>query len=423
MNKTLYPASILGQVKIPASKSQTIHALLIALFAKGVSKIGNPLICSDTQACIEFCEKLGAKITFSDGNTGNLLILDSSELTLRDGLEIDCKNSGTTLYFATALSCTLGITIKFTGDEALQKRPARPLLYSLHDLGADVACNAESAPYSVRGPLLGGHTSIRCMTGQYLTALLLAAPLAKKDITIDVYLLKEKTAVRMTELWLEKQNIRYFRDDDMIRYTVYGNQSYKPFETDINGDFSLAAFFFCAAAITASTITVTGLDARSSQPDREILPILQRMGCSVSYEEHSVTLTGPTRLKATDIDMSGIPDLLPALSVTACFASGPVKLCNVATTVVKGSRERTTTIAKDINALGGQAQVLEDSIVIYPITAFDGVENVHSFGDPRVVMAMSLASLKCKKGLLIEDCECLDVTFPDFFDKFGSVSM
>ncbi len=81
------------------------------------------------------------------------------------------------------------------------------------------------------------------------------------------------------------------------------------------------------------------------------------------------------------------------------------------------------TIAKDINALGGQAQVLEDSIVIYPITAFDGVENVHSFGDPRVVMAMSLASLKCKKGLLIEDCECLDVTFPDFFDKFGSVSM
>ncbi len=419
MKRTLHPASIWGQVNIPASKSQTIHALLIALFARGISRIHNPLLCSDTEACMDYCRQLGAKISFED----NTLVLDSSNLEPRDGLVIDCKNSGTTLYFATALSCALGVDITFTGDESLQRRPARPLLTSLHDLGANIDQNADTAPYRVCGPLLGGHTSIRCMTGQYLTALLLAAPLAKETVTLDVHLLKERTAVRMTEIWLENQGIQYFRDDNMNHYTIVGNQSYRSIDTDINGDFSLAAFFLCAAAITGSTITITGLDAKSSQADRDILPILSRMGCSIRSEGHTVTLTGPSRLKASDIDLSGIPDLLPALAVTACFASGPVKLSNVSHAIVKGKKERTSTIAQAINSLGGQAQVLRDSIVIYPIHAFDGADTVDSFDDPRVVMAMALASLRCTRSLTIEGCECLDVTFPSFFDQFNSVSL
>ncbi|MBQ7282866.1 MAG: 3-phosphoshikimate 1-carboxyvinyltransferase, partial [Spirochaetales bacterium] len=181
MNKTLYPGSVWGQVDIPASKSQTIHALLLALFSRGVSTITNPLLCSDTQACLDFCTKLGACISYSD----NTMVIDSSSLRPKDGLEIDCKNSGTTLFFATALSCALGVDIRFTGDDTLKRRPVRSLLSSLHDLGANVDPTIEYAPYSICGPLLGGHTSIRCMTGQYLTALLLAAPLAKEDITID----------------------------------------------------------------------------------------------------------------------------------------------------------------------------------------------------------------------------------------------
>ena len=417
MNRTLYPGSVWGQIDIPASKSQTIHALLIALFARGVSVITNPLFCSDTQACLDFCRKLGARITISDDK----LTVDSSNLDPRDGLEIDCKNSGTTLYFATALACTLGVDIRFTGDESLQHRPARALLTSLNDLGANVDAQAESAPYNVCGPLLGGHTSIRCMTGQFLNALLLASPLARQDVTIDVHLLKEKTAVRTTEIWLEKQNIEFMRGRDMTHYTIRGNQFYKPLEADINGDFSLAAFFFCAAAITGSTITVTHLDAKSSQADRAILDILGNMGCSIRSEGHSVTLTGPQRLKAVDMDLGGTPDLLPALAVTACFASGPVRILNVTHNVVKGSKERSSTIAQNINELGGKAQVLYDSLVIYPIAAFNGCTKVRSYKDPRIVMAMALASLKCTKSLTIEDSECVEMTFPSFFEKFSNI--
>ena len=119
--------------------------------------------------------------------------------------------------------------------------------------------------------------------------------------------------------------------------------------------------------------------------------------------------------------MSGIPDLLPALAVTACFASGPVRLNNVTHSVAKGAKERSSTIANDINAIGGQAQVLSDSLVIYPVNSFDGASSMVSYGDPRIVMAMALASLRCSKGLTIENCGCVEELFPDFFDKFSSV--
>ena len=166
---------------------------------------------------------------------------------------------------------------------------------------------------------------------------------------------------------------------------------------------------------------MTHLDAKSSQADRAILDILGNMGCSIRSEGHSVTLTGPQRLKAVDMDLGGTPDLLPALAVTACFASGPVRILNVTHNVVKGSKERSSTIAQNINELGGKAQVLYDSLVVYPISAFDGNSSVRSFGDPRIVMAMALASLKCTKGLTIEDCECVEMTFPSFFEKFANV--
>ena len=418
MDKVLFPGSVRGQVDIPASKSQTIHALLIALFAKGVSTIRNPLICSDTQACLDFCRKLGARIEFS----GNTVTIDSSSLSPEKDLEINCRNSGTTLFFATALGSTLDRDIRFTGDESLRRRPARALLASLSDLGAETDVNAESAPYSVRGPIRGGHTSIRCVTGQYLTALLLASPLALADTTIDVHLLKEKTAVRMTEIWMEKQNIKFYRDDEMRRYTVKGGQSFKPFETDINGDFSLAAFFFCAAAVTGGTITVTGINPDSSQADRKILNILSEMGCTVSMQPSCVTLTGPSRLKAIDIDLGDTPDLLPALAVTSCFASGPVTLYNSGQQVVKGSRERSSSIADGIRALGGQVRVLHDSMVVFPTDSFEGGRRVDSFGDPRTAMAMAVASLRCRGSLTIGGCDCVDETFPGFFGRFCGIN-
>ena len=156
--------------------------------------------------------------------------------------------------------------------------------------------------------------------------------------------------------------------------------------------------------------------------DKKILNILSDMGCSVSIQRDSVTLTGPSRLKAMDIDLGDTPDLLPALAVTSCFASGPVTLSNIGQGIVKGTRERTSSIADGIRTLGGQVRVNHDSMVVFPTDSFAGDVRVDSFGDPRTAMAMAVASLRCRGSLTIRDCTCVDETFPGFFRRFSGIN-
>ena len=216
---TLFPAGVCGLIDIPGSKSQTIRALLIALFARGVSKLHNPLVSKDTQSCIQLCKQLGAKISWEDD--GTTLVLDSTNLIKDGALSLDCNNSGTTLYLASAMSCALGIRLEFRGDAQLSKRPIGPLLNSLKELGATVyPLNAINTPFTIQGPLKGGLTSIKCATSQYLSALLLACPMASENTTIQVPILNEKPYVNMTEYWLSKQKIDFHRDDKIGRAHV-----------------------------------------------------------------------------------------------------------------------------------------------------------------------------------------------------------
>lgn len=420
MDMTLFPAGVCGQIDIPGSKSQTIRALLIGLFARGVSILHNPLVSKDTESCIQLCKQLGAKITWQDD--GKTLVIDSTNLIKDGALSLDCNNSGTTLYLASAMSCALDIRLTFRGDEQLSKRPIGPLLSSLKELGATIYPNdAINAPFTLQGPLKGGKTSIKCMTSQYLSALLLACPMASEDTTIQVPLLNEKPYVNMTEAWLNKQHINFQRDKNMTIFNIRGGQHYTPFEDKINGDFSSASFFFCAAAITGGTVTVNDLDPNDPQGDKGILKILSKMGCFVNWEGNSVTVTGPNRLSAGDFDLNDMPDALPALSITGCFATGPVRLYNTPQARLKET-DRIKVLVNNINALGGQAQELEDGLVAYPIDRFTATE-IDGYGDHRIVMAMALASLKCTSKLTILGSSAASITFPNFFDLFARVSV
>jgi len=424
MNKTLSPAGICGEIDIPGSKSHTIRALLIALFANGTSVLHNALDSQDTKACIELCQSLGASVTWDKTNAEHpVLIVDSKKLTEKTKINIDCHNSGTTLYLASAMTSVLGKRITFTGDEQLIKRPIEPLLKSLKDLGCKIEPhNALTAPFTIQGALKGGKTSIKCMTSQYLSGLLLSCPMAKEDTLIEVPLLHEKPYVEITEEWLKMQGIKFQRNDDMTLFRIKGGQNYKPFEATIGGDYSSASFFFCAAAMTGGSVTVNGLLENDAQGDKAILDVLQKMGCTVKTQQNSITVTGPTRLTAGEFDLNSIPDSLPALAVTSCFATGPVKLYNTPQARLKET-DRIQVMVKNINALGGKAQELEDGLIVYPIDRFN-TENlpfIDGYGDHRVVMAMALASLKCTRNLTIAGANAVDITFPNFFELFSKV--
>ena len=271
------PAKPCGKIEIPASKSQTIRAFLLACFAKGKSIIRHSLLSSDTISCIDAVKALGAKVEFS--KDGSICYVDSTVLNLREeGITIDAGNSGTTEYLLLGLAASLGIPVTITGDKQLLSRPVGPLSAALSDLGATINESDGLPPVTIKGPLKGGCTEIECRTSQYLSSLLLAAPLAEGDTQIDCSLLYEKPYVRMTLEWLDKEGIVYEISDDLEHAKIKGNQKYRPFDEYIAGDFSSASFFF-AALYNFSAIS--GCPAKSAA-----VPTAKRssrIGSSVSF--------------------------------------------------------------------------------------------------------------------------------------------
>ena len=235
MNVRISPCRFSGIVKIPASKSHTIRQLLIASLADGYSEIYAPLDSLDTQACIDTCRAFGAGFILYR-NDENVLFWSvkgvngfkypsykrSTRVTggLRDigsplkDVCIDVGNSGTTLYLALAIAGLQEESVIFTGDEQIKKRSAAPLLDALAGLGVKSQSKDGCAPITIQGPWKGGKVSLSCPTSQYLSAILIAAPLAPFGTIsdIDVPLLNEKPYIDMTLSYLKAHNIPFDAD-------------------------------------------------------------------------------------------------------------------------------------------------------------------------------------------------------------------
>jgi 3-phosphoshikimate 1-carboxyvinyltransferase len=371
------------------------------------------------------CRLFGARITEEglDGE-GRVLVVEGTggRIKVPPG-NIDAGNSGTTLYFAAALAALSSGEFRFTGDEQLSSRPAGNLLRSLEDLGAQVS-SAEGgrAPFTIRGPLSGGSTSIECPTSQYLSALLLACPLIPAARTgkgpcpeteIIVPLLYEEPYVEMTLGWLEEQGIVLEREG-LKYFRIPGGQKYRAFTQAVPGDFSSAAFFLSAAALTGSTITLGDLDMNDSQGDKAIVSILASLGCGITAQGKDITITGRP-LTGRDIDMNAIPDALPALAAAACFAEGTTRLLNVPQARLKET-DRIRVMDEELTKMGARVRELPDGLEIRGggKPALTGCR-VNARADHRVVMALAAAALGAAGETLIETAEAASVSFPDFF--------
>ena len=401
-----------GKIIIPSSKSQTIRALLISAFSRGVSYIKHPLISDDTESCINAVKAMGADISIDDD--GNITVDAENAFQDMDELFIDAGNSGTTEYLSLPMLASLGIKVTIDGDEMLRKRPLKPLLDALESLGAETESTDGFPPASIRGPLDGGDCTIPCKTSQYLSGLLLGTPLAVGDSHIKCSVLFEKPYVRMTLKWLDDQGIQYRISDDLEEAWVKGGQSYKPLDTYIEGDFSSAAFFFVAAAIQGTEITVEGLDRDSTQGDKEILDILQADAGTIEMNAIALTVTLPKALNGGDFDLNAIPDTLPALAVAAAFAKGDTILGNVPQARIKET-DRISVMRENLNILGVDAEERSDALIIHGKGRVKG-GSVKGYGDHRIIMALFILGTKTEETTEIDDVSAASVTFPTFFD-------
>ncbi len=412
MKLTVQKSQLQGQVKIPPSKSHTIRAVAIGSLANGQSTIKKPLNSSDTLSAVNCYNALGAKIDTSDSNlwkiTGNAGKPNQPENI------IDVGNSGTTLRIAigSASLAETEQTITFTGDKQIQARPLGPLMNALENLGAKCSSQNKTGkvPVKISGKLKGGYTTIEAKTSQFLSSLLLCAPLAEKDTEIDVTVLNEPGYVQMTLDWLDKQNIKY-QNDNFKKFKITGSQSYIPFETAIPADFSSATFFLCAAALAADNqVTLTGLDLNDSQPDKAVIEYLKQMGADIKTEPNAITIK-KSQLKGACLDMNQTPDALPAMAVTAAFAKGTTKLINVEQARSKET-DRIKTMTEELTKLNVNLEELSDGLVIHQSKPKPADLNGHS--DHRIVMALAVAGLMLDGKTTISTAEAINVTFPQF---------
>lgn len=419
MNVRVVPGPLSGSVRVPASKSHTIRALLIASMAEGTSTIRGALRSGDTESCISILRQLGVSIQTDVSASHPATALD---ITVAGGpwrqppAPLDCGNSGTTLYLALSLAALYPFPVSFTGDEQLQRRSAGNLLHALEDVGATVRSERgnDCVPLTITGPLSGGPVTVESPTSQYLSSLLLAAGLTDEGMQIDVPLLNERPYVEMTLDWLARQGMAV-RRDTWHRFEIDGGNSYRPFDHTVEGDYSSATFLFAAAAVTGSTISVEGLQPGDSQGDRQVLAILEELGCTVEREETRATVSGPAAgtLAGGEFDLNDMPDALPALAIVGTCCSEPLRLVNVPQARQKET-DRITVMRTVIEQLGGSARELPDGLIVEPGRLSGGT--VHSRGDHRVAMAAAVAGLAARDAVTVEEAEVASITFPGFYE-------
>ena len=410
------PSKVSGSIDIPGSKSHTIRALVLGLLAEGESVIRAPLESSDTRSCMEMVKKFGAEIV-EEKNLWRVKGTGGTPVVPYD--VIDTGNSGTSMYFGLGIASLVNGYSIFTGDYQTRNRPVYALLKSIADLkGTAFSTRGNNKlPVVIKGKIKGGITSVEAQTSQYLSSLLIAAPLASGDTTIQTALLNERPYVEMTLAWLNKLGIKY-TNKEFKNFFFSGGQKYKAFIEHIPADFSSAAFFLVAASITGSELVLNGLDFFDSQGDKEIVNILRAMGSEIESRGASLRIKGE-KLKGGVFDLNLIPDALPCLAIAGCFAEGETRLINVAQARLKET-DRIKVMAGELKKMGADIEEMPDGLVIRRST-LKGTE-VSGHDDHRIVMALSVAGLASDGQTEIDTAQSASVTFPGFFDLMKSIN-
>lgn len=410
-------SNLKGTITVPPSKSHTIRALLIATLADGESTITSPLLEGDGRSALDAVKGFGAEYTISNETLkikgiGNNYSLGSEKFFLGN------SGAGTRLFTSAA---ALGDKPRtFDGDESLRTRPMKPLLDALSNLGAKYSLLQESGdiPFTIQGPLAGGETTVSGITSQFLSSLLVAAPLIPNKTTIHVENLHEKPYVEMTLWWLDKMNIKYDVSDNFSVFTVYGNQGYHSFQQRIPGDFSSATFGAVGAALTGGPVTLDNIDFSDPQGDKEVFTVLENMGVTVEREQTSARVRVDGKIKGIEIDLNKTPDALPAFSVLGCIAEDTTSIVNVKQARIKEC-DRIKVMTEELSKMGAHIEEKEDGLIVHQ-SKLKGCR-VNGHGDHRVVMALALAGIVAKGETIIETAESAAVTYPTFVKDFVKV--
>lgn len=418
MIKTIRPVSIAHrQIHLPGSKSITHRALMMAALADGPGRIRNPLEAEDTLLTAKALEQMGVVV---DWSRDSILITPPATRWSQPEVPIYLGNSGTSARLLLALVCAGAGTIALDGTARLRERPVGPAAEALQKLGAEMRWlgNRGFPPVEIRSNGLdGGEVFVDAAgSSQFLSGILMVAPTARKNTTVEW---SEPTAsfpyVMITLSMMKNAGIQYERVASN-KVFIPAPQAYAPRDITVEGDCSSASYFWGAAALTGGTVTTSPVARDSLQGDRRFLDVLVKMGCGIEWTNEGVAVTGPKRLMPVDLDMNEMPDMVPTLGILAAFAAGTSRIRNVAHLRIKES-DRIQTVATGLQSLGVPVEQMEDGLIIHGGRPLPPSRPIATFDDHRIAMAFALAGLRIE-GVVIEGAECVSKSFPTFWDLF-----
>ncbi len=352
---------------------------------------------------------LGTKITLA----GKTLTIDGSGTFAENSAMLDCGESGSTLRFLIPVAAAGGRSVSFTGHGRLPQRPIGVYTDKLPLHGTKCFTTEGGLPLTISGRLQSGAFEVRGdISSQFITGYLLALPLLEGES--EIILTTPLQSAGYVDMTIDTMRAFGVRVEKTGRgWRIPGGQAYKARSFTVEGDWSQAAFFITAAALSGE-ITIDNLDISSFQGDKECVEIYSRLGADISFDEKGRLTVKRSDLQGIEINAENIPDMVPALSVAAALSSG--------TTVIKGAArlrikecDRLAAITEGLTRLGADIRETEDGLIINGVDTLHG-GSVEGRNDHRIVMSLAVASARCSGDIVISDMESINKSYPSFFE-------
>ena len=426
MNEITLKASkqVRGCIKLPGSKSITNRVLLMAALGSGVTKLIDPLRSEDTDQMINALIKLGVSVKEVNDDKKNLEIKGAEHNFPNKNTNLFLGNSGTTFRPLAAVLAMMRGDYYLSGIERMHERPIKDLVDALEQMGSSIRYEKDHGypPITINNSSIEISEPIQIkgdISSQYLTALLIAGPISNNEFNIEVIGdLISKPYIDITLKLLTKFNIFYNNDNwrlfSLKKDSVYRN----PTKIFVEGDASSASYFFAAASL-AGSIEIKGINKDSIQGDLKFLDIISKMGAKIEYKSDSIQVSKASNLKGLEIDCIEIPDAAMTLAIMAVFADKPTKLKNIGSWRVKET-DRILAMDNELTKMGVEVSTTHDSMTIFPQKQLNDNISIETYNDHRIAMCFSLFCLK-NLNITIQDPNCVNKTYPDYFKDLKSV--
>ncbi|HAD6804308.1 TPA_asm: 3-phosphoshikimate 1-carboxyvinyltransferase [Salmonella enterica subsp. enterica serovar Typhimurium str. SL1344] len=420
---TLQPiARVDGAINLPGSKSVSNRALLLAALACGKTVLTNLLDSDDVRHMLNALSALGINYTLSADRTRCDITGNGGPLRAPGALELFLGNAGTAMRSLAAALCLGQNEIVLTGEPRMKERPIGHLVDSLRQGGANIDYLEQEnyPPLRLRGGFIGGDIEVDgSVSSQFLTALLMTAPLAPKDTIIRVKgELVSKPYIDITLNLMKTFGVE-IANHHYQQFVVKGGQQYhSPGRYLVEGDASSASYFLAAGAIKGGTVKVTGIGRKSMQGDIRFADVLEKMGATITWGDDFIACTRG-ELHAIDMDMNHIPDAAMTIATTALFAKGTTTLRNIYNWRVKET-DRLFAMATELRKVGAEVEEGHDYIRITPPAKLQHAD-IGTYNDHRMAMCFSLVALS-DTPVTILDPKCTAKTFPDYFEQLARMS-